>query len=82
MVLMEAMAAGLPVVAFRCPHGPDEIVEEGVSGLLVENGNIEALAESMMRVMSDARLRLTLAAGARDRIQVFDYRRVAPSWLV
>ncbi len=82
MVLMEAMAVGLPVVAFRCPHGPDEIVEDGVSGLLVENGNIEALERSMQCVMSDDQLRSRLASGARRRVQVFDYRSVAATWLV
>ena len=38
MVLIEAMAAGLPVVAYDCPTGPAELLEGGRSGILVPPG--------------------------------------------
>ena len=39
LALIEAMAAGVPSVSTRCPHGPDEIIEDGTSGLLVDVGD-------------------------------------------
>ena len=47
--LIEAQGLGLPAVATRCPFGPDEIVVDGVTGLLVPVGDAEALAERWPR---------------------------------
>ena len=68
-VVMEAFARGRPVVGARAGGIPD-IVEDGVSGLLVEPGNIPALADALVRLLSDLELAEQLAAGAlaaRDR---------------
>ena len=46
MVLVEALSIGMPSVAFDCPEGPAQLLAEG-GGILVENGNIEKLADAM-----------------------------------
>lgn len=48
-VALETMACGTPVVAFDCPGGINEIIEDGVNGLIVEPGNIIALADAIER---------------------------------
>jgi glycosyltransferase involved in cell wall biosynthesis len=55
VVLMEAMASRLPVVASRVAGVP-ELVEDGVSGLLLPPGNLKVLAESLDRLLSDPSL--------------------------
>jgi glycosyltransferase involved in cell wall biosynthesis len=69
LAILEAMAVGLPVVATRC-GGPEEIVEDGVSGLLVPVGNPKELAGALRRLLGDpegARAMGRAAAGrARD----------------
>lgn len=67
VVLMEAMASGLPVIATRIAGIP-ELVEEGRSGLLVPPGDAEALAEAIRRVLSDADLRDRMGAAGRERV--------------
>lgn len=52
-VLVEAMACGTPAIAFDCPHGPADIIENGETGLLLSPGDADALAEGLDRVIGD-----------------------------
>lgn len=63
---VEALAAGLPVVATRC-GGPEEILEHGRTGLLVPANDPEALAEAISRVLSDKPLAESLSAAGRAK---------------
>jgi L-malate glycosyltransferase len=63
-VIMESMAAGVPVVAARVGGNP-ELIEDGVSGLLVPSGNDDAFAAAIEKLVGDAELRATLATKAR-----------------
>jgi colanic acid/amylovoran biosynthesis glycosyltransferase len=74
VVLMEAMASGVPVVASRI-SGIPELVEDGVSGLLVPHGNPEALARALRRLHDDPVLRERLARAGRAKVvREFDVR--------
>jgi len=65
-VIVEAMACGTPVVATRCPYGPDELIRDNETGLLVPVGNAPALGDALARMARDSRLRERLAAGAAE----------------
>ena len=75
LVALEAMACGTPVVGTRV-GGLQTVIENGESGLLVPAGDYRALAEAIARVLLDARLRMHLAHGARDRAEHFTWERV------
>ena len=66
-VCAEAMACGTPVVASRT-GGLAEIVEDGRSGVLVEPGNAEELAQAILRVIRDPEQRAQISAAARKRV--------------
>jgi glycosyltransferase involved in cell wall biosynthesis len=68
MVYQEAAAAGLPAIGSRLNAIP-EIVEDGVTGVLVPPGDVAALADAMRRLARSADLRRTLGAAARARIE-------------
>jgi len=72
VVLIEAMAAGLPVVASDTP-GYDEVVHDGVDGLLVPPSDPAALAVAAGRVLDEPALAARLAAAGRDRAREFDW---------
>ena len=48
-VLLESCASGLPVVAFNCPGGINEIIKDGINGFKVEAGNIESFAKHLIK---------------------------------
>ena len=75
MSILEAMAAGLPVVATRV-GGIPELVDDGRTGLLVGAGDVDALAEALQRLVDDPELRRTLGAAGRERAEAaFDLER-------
>ena len=76
LVALESMACGTPVVATRV-GGLQTVVQHGESGLLVPAGDHRALAEAIERVLTDHRLRMHLAHGARERAELFTWSRVA-----
>ena len=80
LVLVEAMACGLPVLSFDCPAGPDEIITDGVDGLLVPSGDVHALAEKLMALMADEDLRRRLGQQARQTAQRYDMTAIANQW--
>jgi glycosyltransferase involved in cell wall biosynthesis len=79
LVVVEAMALGKPVVA-TLPGGPAEIVEEGLSGLLVPFGEPEALADAIARILNDRMLAATLGREASRRAHLFSEERMADSF--
>lgn len=76
VVLLEAMAAGLPVVASDIP-GYDEVVTDGLDGLLVAPRDAVALAGALTRVLDDPAVAAALAEAGRARAAAFDWGVVA-----
>jgi glycosyltransferase involved in cell wall biosynthesis len=67
-VLLEAMAAALPVVASDAGGSP-ELVADGRSGLLFPNGDVEALGDALTRLLTEPVLRAQMGSAARTRIE-------------
>lgn len=80
MVLLEAQAAGLPIVSFACKCGPRDVMEDGLDGILVEEGNVEALAEGMLRLIKDENLRRAMGAAAYERSERYSEEAVMEQW--
>lgn len=78
--LCEAMAIGLPVVSFDCPSGPSQIIRSGQDGLLVPIGELEGLERSLDQLMTDASLRRTMGAEARNIVHRFSLRKILNQW--
>lgn len=72
MVLVEAMAAGLPVVASRIP-GYVEVIRDGVEGVLVPAGDPAALAAAVAGVLQDPILARRLRAAGLERVRTYDW---------
>ena len=81
MVMIEAMACGLPAVSFDFKCGPKDIIRHGENGLLVENGDIQGLAEAMMKLMEDEELRRRMSVEARKVTETYSEEVVMKKWV-
>jgi GalNAc-alpha-(1->4)-GalNAc-alpha-(1->3)-diNAcBac-PP-undecaprenol alpha-1,4-N-acetyl-D-galactosaminyltransferase len=80
-VLVEAMAAGLPVIATDCPAGgPRAMISDGVDGLLVANEDVAALARSLERLMADPHARHRLGDAAARSAERFSLPQIMARW--
>lgn len=80
MVIVEAMACGLPVVAFDCPWGPRSIINDGENGLLAENGDPSALAKGILFLANDPALCVRMGTSAKQDVQRYSLEHVAVQW--
>ena len=52
MVLIEAQSFGLPIVSYNCPYGPSDVISSNENGLLVEDQNVQKLADAILKLAS------------------------------
>ena len=80
-VLLEAMAAGLPVIAADCPVGGCRaLIEDGKTGLLVPKEQIDAMAAALERLMADPITRQRLGEAARRGTEAYALPRIMERW--
>lgn len=80
MVIIEAMACGLPSVSFDCPYGPSDIIDDGKNGFLIPNGDIDALAKALMDVMGDFKKRKEMGKYAFESVDRFAMPVIGKQW--
>lgn len=80
MVIIEAMAAGCVVVSYDCPTGPAELIDNGVNGFLIENGDLQALKEKCLTLLDDHQLCDYISKNAVASSKKFYPDAVVNSW--
>lgn len=79
LAMAEAMSAGLPVVAYRFCPAVNELVRDGETGLLVDDG-VDALAEGLKRLMEDQELRERMGRAAHESMKEFAPEKIWDQW--
>lgn len=80
MVLIEAMACGVPCVSFDCPSGPRDIISNNIDGFLVPAENIELMIDKILILIKDQQLRLNFGFKARENVKRFDIEVIMKQW--
>lgn len=80
MVLIEAMACGVPCVSFNCPEGPADIIRDGEDGYLVKNGDVEELASKVMELIEDEARRKAMGAKAKQHVKQYLPEVIVSQW--
>lgn len=81
MVLVEAMACGLPAVCFDFKCGPRDIINEGDNGLIVPDGDIDGLADALVSLMKDDDLRKRMGETAKAVVEKYSEEKVMSKWI-
>lgn len=80
LVLIEAMACGVPVVAFDCENGPRSIINHGASGFLIPPFDVEAMADKILLLMRDDSLRKAMGFKAQKAACQYNIDTVGKLW--
>lgn len=80
LVLIEAMSCGIPCISFNCPHGPSEIIQNQIDGMLIENNNISHMAESICYLIENEDIRIEYGQKARENAKRFLPENIMPQW--
>lgn len=80
MVIIEAMACGIPPVSFTCPCGPKDIIQNNEDGLLVENGNIQQMADKICYLIEHEDERKRMGKAARENVKRFQIENIGKQW--
>lgn len=81
LVLAEAMACGCPVISYDLPYGPSDIITDGVDGFLIQNGDENAFADRLSKLLSDEDEIQTMSAAAIDKAKQFEIGRISDIWI-
>jgi glycosyltransferase involved in cell wall biosynthesis len=81
MVLIEAMASGLPLVSFNSPCGPKDLIRDGVNGFLVQTGDIKILSEKIIALIESQTLRNTIGKAAKEFSADYKIETVMKQWV-
>ena len=80
MVIIEAMACGLPTVSFDCPCGPKDIIANNVDGFLVKNGDIQTFSEKINLLIENENLRQEFGKNAKQNVKRFLPENILEKW--
>lgn len=81
MVMIEAMACGVPVVSYDFKCGPRDIIREGDNGLIIPEGDISALAKGICRLIQEEELRRSMSMKAQEVTTTYSEEKVMRRWI-
>lgn len=80
LVLVEAMACGLPVISFDCENGPRSIISEGEDGFLIPSFDVELFANRLVQLMKDDKQRKAMGEKGQRKSQLYQIDSVGRQW--
>lgn len=80
LVIIEAMACGVPVVTFDCENGPRSIITNDVDGFLVPPFDVKLMAEKLILLMKEQELRCKMGMNAQAAASQYDIDRIGQQW--
>lgn len=80
LVLIEAMTVGLPLIAFDCQCGPSDVIDHGINGFLIPQGDTAAMTEAITRLITDPALRRRMGEASFAKARNYSMYNILPQW--
>lgn len=81
LVLLEAQERLLPIIAFDCPTGPSEIIENNVNGFIVPCYDVNCMAEKICELIEHKEKRITFSKNSMKNLENFEKEKVLKKWI-
>ena len=81
MVLLEAMAVGLPLVSFDCKCGPRDIIDDGKNGFLIPDGDLILMEQRICSLMNDEKIRKKQGLESKKAARKYSHEVIMNEWL-
>ena len=82
LVILEAMRHGVPCISFDCPYGPKDLIDQGNSGFVIENDNIEQFADRLNYLIEHVEIRKQFGNAAIKRAQNYNVDEIMKQWIL
>ncbi len=80
MVLLEALSVGLPIVSYRSPHGPENIITSGKDGILVKMDDKNDFVQAIIDLIKNKDKRIIMGQRAKENVYRFETKNVMQKW--
>lgn len=81
IVLLDTQAYGLPCIAFDCPTGPAEVIENNINGFLINCFDLEEFASKLNMLILDENLLNSFSANSISKSKAFDIENISKKWI-
>lgn len=81
MVLLEAMSVGLPLISFACQCGPRDVITHDFNGLLIPEGNVQGLADAIIKIIENPSLRVRLGHNSFEKSSEYNKDIIMNRWI-
>ena len=81
LVLVEAQSCGLPTIAFDCPTGPRNIINDGIDGYLIKNGDAKQFIKKLDDLMNNSEMKFKMGKNAIENSKRFDVETITEKWI-
>jgi glycosyltransferase involved in cell wall biosynthesis len=81
MVLLEAMAVGLPLASFDCKCGPRDVIEDGKNGYLIPDGDLQLMEERICSLLNDKEKLKEMSRYSKETAERFSHENIMKRWI-
>lgn len=81
LVISESLACGTPVVSYNTKYGPNEVVRNGVDGIITKKYDIDATAKAVIELLKNKKLYQRMSENGPEVVQRYNEKEISQKWI-